>query len=128
MLKTFVLRDEIHCRQLYAFLRANWLAMAQAGKPLGVMVAEHKAKRSNPQNRLYWAVLNEIAENGWVDGKRFSADAWHEHYKRTFIGVEELPGGGTAGISTTTLDVDDFSAYIERVMQHAAEQLGVIVH
>lgn len=127
MLRTFVLRDDVNCRQLYAFLRANWLAMAQAGKPLGVMVAEHKAKRSNPQNRLYWLVLNEIAENGWVDGKRFSADAWHEHFKREFIGVEELPGGGTAGISTTTLDVDAFSTYIERVMQYAAEQLGVIV-
>lgn len=127
MLRTFVLREEIYCRQLYAFLRANWLAMAQAGKPLAVMVAEHKAKRSNLQNRLYWAVLNEIAANGWVDGKQYSADAWHEHFKRQYIGTEELPGGGTSGISTTTLDVGAFSEYIERVMQYAAEELGVVI-
>ena len=127
MLRTFVLRDDLNCRQLYAFLRANWLAMAQAGKPLGVLVAEHEAKRSNPQNRLLWAVLNEIAANAWVDGKQYSAEAWHEHFKRQFIGVEETPGGGRVGISTTTLDVAAFSEYIERVMQYAAEHLGVIV-
>jgi hypothetical protein len=127
MLRTFVLRDEINCRQLYAFLRANWLAMAQAGKPLGVMVAEHKARRSNPQNRLYWAVLNEVSANAWVDGKQYSAEAWHEHFKRQFIGYEELPSGDRSGISTTTLDVGAFSEYVERVMHYAATQLGVIV-
>ena len=127
MLKSFVLRDEVNCRQLYAFLRSNWLVMAQAGKPLGVLVAEHKAKRSNPQNKLYWAVLHTIAEDGWVNGKRYSADAWHENFKREFIGTEELPNGATAGISTTTLDVGAFSEYIERVIQYAAEHLGVMI-
>jgi hypothetical protein len=127
MLKTFVLRDELNCRQLYAFLRSNWLAMAQAGKPLGVLVAEHKAKRSSPQNRLLWAVLNEIAANAWVDGKQYSAEAWHEHFKREFIGIEELPNGATTGISTASLDVAAFSDYIERVMHYAAEHLGVTI-
>ena len=128
MMRSFVLRDEVNCRQLYAFLRSNWLAMAQAGKPLGVLVAEHKAKRTGPQNRFYWgAALRSIAENAWVDGKQYSAEAWHEHFKRQFIGVEETPGGGRVGISTTTLDVAAFSEYVERVMQYAAEHLGVIV-
>ena len=122
-----MLRDEVNCRQLYTFLRSNWLAMAQAGKPLGVLVAEHKSKRSNPQNKLYWAVLHTIAEDGWVNGKRYSADAWHENFKREFIGTEELPNGATAGISTTTLDVGAFSEYIERVMHYAAEHLGVMI-
>jgi hypothetical protein len=72
-------------------------------------------------------VLNEIAANAWVDGKQYSAEAWHEHFKRQFIGTEELPGGSTAGISTTTLDVGAFSEYIERVIQYAAEHLGVMI-
>ena len=128
MMKSFVLRDEVNCRQLYTFLRSNWLAMAQAGRPLGVLVAEHKAKRTGPQNRFYWgAALRSIAENAWVDGKQYSAEAWHEHFKRQFIGVEETPDGGRVGISTTTLDVAAFSEYVERVMQYAAEHLGVIV-
>lgn len=126
MLRTFVLRDEIHCRQLYAFLRANWLAMAQAGKPVAVMVSEHKSKRSSPQNRLYWAVLREIAENVWVDGKQYGDNAWHEQFKRQFIGIEELPGGASAGISTASLSVPEFTEYLERVMQFATEH-GVII-
>jgi len=127
MIRTFVLRDEVNCRQLYAFLRSNWLAMAQAGKPLGVLVAEHKSKRSNPQNRLLWAVLNEIAANAWVDGKQYSAEAWHEHLAGKFLGYEDMPGGGQTPISTASLSVDEFSVYLERVMQYAAEHLGVIV-
>ena len=127
MFATFVLRDETHCRRLHAFLRANWLAMAQAGKPLGVLVTEYKSKRSNPQNKLLWSVLHQIAEHAWVDGKQFSAEAWHENFKRQFIGTEELPNGATTGISTVSLDVAAFSDYIERVMQYAAEHLGVTI-
>ena len=127
MLRVFVLRDETHCRSLYAFLRANWLAMAQAGKPLGVLVAEHKAKRSNPQNRLYWLVLNEIAANGWVDGKRFSAEAWHYHFRKEFIGMEDGPNGASVPISTTTLNVSEFSEYLEKVMAYAAQEIGCSV-
>ena len=127
MFATFVLRDETHCRRLQAFLRSNWLAMAQAGKPLGVMVAEHKSKRSNPQNKLYWAVLHQIADHAWVDGKQYSAEAWHEQCKREFIGTEELPNGATTGISTASLDVAAFSDYIERVMHYAAAHLGVTI-
>lgn len=128
MLRTFVLREEIYCRQLYAFLRANWLAMAQAGKPLAVMVAEHKAKRSGQQNRFYWgAALRTIAENAWVDGKQYSENAWHEYLAGKFIGYEDMPGGGKTPISTASLSVDEFSLYLERVMHYAASELGVVI-
>lgn len=128
MLKSFVLRDEVNCRQLYAFLRANWLAMAQAGKPLGVMVAEHKSKRSGQQNRFYWgATLKTIAECAWVDGKQYSENAWHEHLAGKFIGYEDMPGGGKTPISTASLSVDEFSLYLERVMHYAASELSVVI-
>jgi hypothetical protein len=123
--RTFVLRDKIHAEHLWNLLRNNWQAMADAGKPLAVTVQEHKAKRSCAQNRLYWQRLNEIAENAWIDGKRFSAEAWHEFYKAKFIGCEELPNGGTVGISTTTLAVGDFSDYIGKVEAYAATELGI---
>lgn len=125
MMRSFVLRDEINCRQLYAFLRSNWLAMAQAGKPLAVAVTEHKAKRSNDQNRLYWVLLADIAESAWVDGRRYSKEQWHAYFAGEFIGWEELPGGLRSPISTTTLSVPEFTTYLERVMQYAAEELGV---
>jgi len=125
MNRTFVLRDDLNARQLWAFLRANWQALATAGTPLAVTVHEHKAKRSGEQNRLYWALLTEIAEHAWIDGRRFSKDAWHAHFAGEFIGYEEGPGGQRVPISTTTLSVPEFTGYIERVQQYATEQLGV---
>jgi len=125
VLRVFVLRGEPQAKLLWAFLKANWVELAQAGKPLQITVAEYKAKRSIEQNKRYWALLNEIAEQAWVGGKQFSGDAWHEHMKRKFIGCEDLPGGGQIGISTTALSVSEFGDYMTKVEQFATVELGV---
>ena len=91
MMQTFVLWDELANRQLHAFLRANWLACAQQGKPLAVTVSEHKARRTSEQNRLLWSLLREISAAAWVGGRQFADEAWHEFFKRKFIGMAELP-------------------------------------
>lgn len=125
LLRVFVLRESGHLRMLQGFIGANWAACAKAGKPLEIVITEHKAKRSDQQNRRYWALLNDIAEAAWLDGKRFSADAWHEHFKRLLIGSEELPGGGQVGLSTTTLDVMEFSTYMDKIEAYVTTELGV---
>jgi len=125
LLRTFILREEVNANALWSFLKANWRHTAKAGKPLAVMVQEYKAKRSGDQNRYYWRTLNEIAEQAWVGGRQFSADAWHEHFKRQMIGHEELPHGGTAGISTTSLSVAEFAEYVGKVEAYAAGELGI---
>ena len=127
-MRQFVLRTDGNAKQLWGFLRSNWLAMAQSGKPLSVTVEEHKAKRSGAQNRLYWRLLTDISETAWVDGKQFSKDAWHAWFAGEFIGWEELPGGRRSPISTASLSVPEFTNYIERVQQYATEQLGVEFH
>lgn len=123
--KTFVLRTDSHTEAVISVIRANAASMAKAGTPMAVTVAESKAKRSGEQNRRYWALIQEIAENGWIDGKRFSAEAWHEHFKRTFIGCEEMPNGGLVGISTTSLSVGDFVTYTDKVQDYAQDVLAV---
>jgi hypothetical protein len=125
LLRIFVLRDQSNAHALWQFLRNNWEAMANAGKPLAISVQEHKAKRSSEQNRLYWQRLNEISESAWVGGKKFSAEAWHEFMKRHLIGYEDLPRGGMVGLSTTTLSVAEFSEYIDRVEAYATAELGI---
>ena len=125
MMQTFVLWDERANRQLQAFLRANWLACAQQGKPLAVTVSEHKARRTSEQNRLLWALLRELAATAWVGGRQFTDEAWHEFFKRKFIGHTELPDGSTAGISTTTSSVAEFGDYLDRIRQYAIEELGI---
>ncbi len=70
-------------------------------------------------------MLRQISEGAFVGGRQFSDEAWHEHFKRQFIGLEELPGGGQAGISTTTLSVAEFGSYMERIEAYASTDLGI---
>lgn len=123
--RVFVLRDEPHVRSLHAFLRANARAMARAGRPLAVHVTEHKARRNSAQNRLYWALLRDISEQAWVDGKQYSSEAWHAYFAGQYIGREETPGGGSIAISTTTLSVHEFADYVTRIQAYAAAELGI---
>ena len=123
--RTFILRGPEQARALHAFLKANAAALAAQGKPLAVDVREHKAKRSGQQNRRYWALLRLISESAFVGGRQFSDDAWHEHFRRQFIGCEDLPDGSTVGISTTTLDVGAFNDYMARIEAYAATELGI---
>lgn len=125
ILRTFVLRNEPNANALWQFLKNNWRALAGAGKPLAVTGQEHKTKRSTDQNKRYWAILNEIAANTWLDGRQFSADAWHEFFKGKFIGYEETPDGRQVGISTTTLSVADFGDYMTRIEAYAADEIGI---
>lgn len=123
--RTFIIRGPEQARALHAFLKANAAALAQQGKPLAVEVREHKAKRSSQANRRYWALLRFISENAFVAGRQFSDDAWHEHFRRKFIGCEDLPDGSTVGISTTTLDVGAFNDYMAQIEAYAATDLGL---
>jgi hypothetical protein len=123
--RTFIIRGPEQARALHGFLKANAAALAQQGRPLAVEVREHKAKRSSQANRRYWALLRFISENAFVAGRQFSDDAWHEHFRRKFIGCEDLPDGSTVGISTTTLDVGAFNDYMARVEAYAATDLGL---
>lgn len=123
--RLFVLHDDRALAALHAFLRGNAQCMAALGRPLAVQVSEYKAKRNDRQNRLYWAVLGQIAEQGWLGGRRFSAEAWHHYFRTRFIGFEETPGGGQVPISTTTLDIAAFADYVTRVQEYAASELGL---
>lgn len=83
--------------------------------------------RTKAQNRRYWGkgVLSQIAEQAVVNGKQFSAEVWHEHFKRKFIGVEELPDGSVRGKSSTKLTTVQFSEFCAQVEAYAATELGV---
>jgi hypothetical protein len=89
-----------------------------------------KYTRSIAQNRRYWAILNEVSEHVVVDGRKYTAEIWHEHYKAKFIGVEELPmprgKNLVRPISSTTLDVPAFADYMTQVEADAAS-MGVLL-
>lgn len=42
--------------------------------------------RTPDQSAAMWAgPLRDIAEQGWVQGKQFPADTWHEFFKREYL-------------------------------------------
>jgi hypothetical protein len=87
-------------------------------------------KRTKQQNARYWGrgVLAQIAEQATVNGQMFSAESWHEHFKRLFIGVIELPHGQVLAQSSTTLSTKQFSDFCTEVEAYAATTFGVIFY
>lgn len=82
-------------------------------------------KRTPKQNRRNWSVMRYVAANAWVDGKQFSAEAWHAHYCGEFIGWEEGFGGERVPLGTGTLNTKEHNDFIDRVMGNAAQLHGV---
>ena len=107
-------------------VRANCIRTIQ-NLPDGwaVEIKEHKAKRSAEANRRYWAILAQIAEDGWIEGRRYSAEVWHEFAKRRFIGVIDGPGGISIAESSSRLNTKEFADYVQKVEVWAATELGI---
>ncbi len=95
--------------------------------PDGWFVTIKPKTRTLEQNARYWGrgVLAQIAEKAVVGGRRFSAEAWHEQFKRQFIGIDELPSGQVIGKSSTKLTVKQFTDFVDQVEAYAATELGV---
>ena len=106
-------------------------------KPLEMLVREQPRARGLDQNGLYWLRLSEVAGQGWVQGKQFNADCWHEYCKRHIMPDEivtkdgetiskwvELPDGVMTVVSTTILEKKCFADYITAVEVFGAS-LGV---
>lgn len=113
-----VVENDLHQRAIFA-------SMEMMTKPYAVQVG--KPPRTPAQNRRYWGrgVLSQIAEQATIDGKKFSAEAWHEQFKRMFIGVEELPNGQVVGKSSAKLGKKAFCDFCSEVEAYAAMDLGV---
>ncbi|MGZ8317555.1 MAG: recombination protein NinB [Telluria sp.] len=128
MQRTFVLRELAHLTSLIGFLSSNWQVFAREGKFLAVTVSLYKSKRSLEQNRRYFgpAVLGAIEEQVWVQGRRHDKESWHEYFKRRFLGVVDLPFGGTRAMSSTDLNVEEFALFMQQVEAYAASELGVV--
>jgi len=55
-------------------------------RPLELVLREEPKARRLDQNSAMWAgPLRDIAEQAWVGGRQFSAEVWHEHFKREYL-------------------------------------------
>jgi hypothetical protein len=93
--------------------------------PDGYVVEIRKPSRSLEQNARYWVAIHEIAEQISIEGRKYTPQVWHRYFKERYLPgrIVELPYGQIteAEPSTTDLTLDEFSEYIERVLQFQAE-------
>jgi hypothetical protein len=121
---------ELHNRpQAWALMQSQlhpFLAAVLQGGGRWVLTVR-KMKRTPAQNRRYWGqgVLAQVAAQATVNGRLYSADVWHEMFKRQFIGVDELPNGQVIGKSSAKLTTAEFCAFCDQVEAFAATELGV---
>lgn len=121
MSRPIVLWAESDAQSLWNRLK-GWRDAAKAGEPFTVEVKTHKDQRSLEANRYYWQVLNQISEKATP---HFTAEAYHEFFKRKFIGCIDLPMGQVIGMSTTKLNSTEFALYVTQVEAFAVMELGV---
>lgn len=85
----------------------------------GIEISSVKQKRSNLQNRYYWAVLNCISNETGND-----KDALHEFFKHKFLDTLKYQLFGQFIYykpSTTKLDKKQFTDYIEKIAVFVAD-------
>lgn len=124
---------ELHNRpQAWAAIQAQafpFLTNVLQGKSRWVLTIK-RMKRTPRQNRRYWGrgVLAQIAEQATSNGKLYSAENWHELFKRKFIGLEELPNGEVVGKSSAGLTTAQFCVFCDQVEAFAVTDLGVVFY
>lgn len=123
-MKTFVLREREHADHMWQYVKRHAADAARSGRPLSVTVSEYRETRSSAANARYWALLGEIAEQVQVNGKWFSKDVWHEHFKSMFAPKEDGPAG-LLPVSTSQMNTEQFASYMTQIESYAAQELGV---
>ncbi len=108
-------------------------------KPIEVVIREEKKIRRADANALMWVgPLKDIAEQAWIAGRQYSAEAFHEFFKRDFLPEIESdqtkdgyvkwvisPSGDRILVgSTTQLTVKGMARYLEQVYAYGAS-MGV---
>lgn len=111
--------DETNAREI---MRLVWAVVKTLTGRWEMSLRPAKSKRSGQQNDRYWRLMRELSAIVWLDGRQYSPETWHEYMARTFIGSEDLPGGGVKAISTTTLNVEQFGDYMTQIEAWCAEQ------
>jgi hypothetical protein len=112
-----------------------------AEKPLEVVFREEaKIRRPDANARMWAGPLRDISQQGFIRGKQYSAECWHEYFKREYLPEEFDPESCNEGYvkwdytpagdrvlvgSTTQLTVKGFAVYMMQVEAFGAS-IGVM--
>lgn len=117
-------------RPLMTTIYNNLGVWLESNAELEVCIRPYNSKRSVEQNRRLWKIYAKLADEAWVNGRRYSAETWHEYCKGMFLGYElkAMPDGSElkTPISTTTLNTAEMTDYQNRLQAWAAGNFGLI--
>lgn len=117
-------------RPLMTTIYNNLGVWLEANAELEVCIRPYNSKRSIEQNRRLWKIYGELADKAWVNGRRYSAETWHEYCKGVLLGfdIKAMPDGTEVKtpISTTTLNTAEMTDYQNRLQAWAAGNFGLI--
>ena len=86
-----------------------------------VEIRELDNDRTSQQNRYMWGVVYKLIS----DHTGFTPEEVHEVYKKKFLTYEKK--GFKFTKSTTDLKVKEFGEYLDKVINHAQGELGLII-
>lgn len=126
-------KEEAHAAANAVYRAAS--ALIADGRQVRMLCEAREDDRTLQQNRYYFGpVLTEISEQAVIEGQRWSTEAWHELFKRQFLGYEikkiQVAGRRRKVVSrrlrsTAGLKVGPMSKYLDKVQAFAATDLGV---
>lgn len=108
-----------------------------AGKEITLTIEKRSKRRSNPQNAYLFGVVYPCVLKGLIgvgyDLSETDTDEVHAWCKKEFLQNRKIEKKDTPGefitipASTAGLNTEEFSKYIERISQFAAEYLSVVI-
>lgn len=136
--RPFLLRDE---RVRETLINAIRHLPADAMYPLEVVIREPvKGRRPDANARMWAGPLRDIAEQAFVEGRQFSAEVWHNFFKKELLPEEFDPALCKEGYtkwcydpagdrvlvgSSTELTVKGFAEYLTAIEAFGASH-GVL--
>ena len=126
MKKQFLIINPHIINHVHNFLNQNYQGVLNSGEVLEVNICIYKSKRNLEQNKRLHAMLQEIANQVWIDGKQFSMETWKEHFKQMFLGVIELPSGRLMANPTHKLNTKECAEFMQKVEAYAVSEFGVV--
>jgi hypothetical protein len=95
-----------------------------------IVVIKKRGKRSNQQNRFLWGIIYAECKLAFLNlGHRLEIDDIHQYFKQKFLSRPLANHDGTViaeiSGSTTELNKEEFSNYVENIRQFASMNLGI---
>lgn len=109
------------------------LVRAVEAAPLGAQLELVDDPRTLAQNRLMWALLNDVSDQLTIAGEKYDSDDWKAAFLKS-IGVKlrfmpAIDGAGVVALpyKSSKLDKEKFSELLETIYEYGARN-GVKFH